>query len=205
MKTRSELFLWIHLGGIVMFPFFFLLTSVGLTVGQGYSYFVEIPLAIALAILPVLLMQLYRPFNIFSVLFVSLNPQSLSENQRRILALFQRKQQKFVNAIAAVFMLLSLGLAYYLSSTVTISKIADLLPQQHFMGLTIAIVAFFGSNLFFQIPLSALQVLLAKESEIAQIELYTPEVVADQFTTPGIKINKAPWLDSLTSKAEEIN
>ena len=99
MKTRSEPFLWIHLGGIVMFPLFFLLTAVSLAVGESYSYWLEIPLLMAIAILPVLLMQLYRPFNIFSVLFLSLKPQSLTENQRRILALFQRKQQKLINAL----------------------------------------------------------------------------------------------------------
>ena len=205
MKTRSEPFLWIHLGGIIMFPFFFLLTSVGLAVGKSYSYLLEIFLSIAIAILPVLLMQLYRPFNIFSVLFISLKPQSLTENRRKILALFQRKQQKFMNAIAAVFMLFSLGLAYYLSSTAIVVRIADLLPQQHSLGLVIAIVAFFGSNLFFQIPLSALQVLLSDELELAQIELYTPEAVANKFTTPGIKIDKAPWIDKLTSEARKIN
>ena len=56
MKTRSEPFLWIHLGGIIMFPFFFLLTSVGLAVGKSYSYLLEIFLSIAIAILP-------RPLN----------------------------------------------------------------------------------------------------------------------------------------------
>lgn len=201
MKTRSEPFLWIHLGGIVMFPFLFLLTSVGLAVEKSYSYWLEIPLLIAIAILPVLLMQLYRPFNIFSVLFLSLKPQSLTADRRKILALFQRKQQKFVNAIAAVFMLLSLWAIYYLLPMVR--EIADLLPQQHVIGLTIASVAFFGANLFLQIPVSALQVLLTEESKLAEIELYTPEAIDSNFTTPGLQISKMPWLTSSNSNEKD--
>lgn len=200
MKTRSEPFLWIHLGGIVMFPLFFLLTAVSLAVGESYSYWLEIPLLMAIAILPVLLMQLYRPFNIFSVLFLSLKPQSLTENQRRILALFQRKQQKLINALVAVLMLLSLWSIYHLSSMVT--EIANLLPQQHILGLVMAIVAFFGANLFVQIPLSVLQVLFTQESELTQIELelYTPETIEANFTTPGIQLSKVPWLNNTSSK-----
>jgi len=200
MKTRSEPFLWIHLGGIVMFPLFFLLTSFCLAIGERYSYWLEVPLLVVIAILPVLLMQLYRPFNIFSVLLLALKPQSLDENQRRILALFQRKQQKFANAIAAVLMLFSLGLIYYVSPN--FKAIADLLPQQHLLGLVMAGGAFFGSNLFLQIPLNALQVLLTRESELAKSELYTPEAVAENFTTPGIKLKTMPWLHNSATKAE---
>ena len=203
MKTRSEPFLWIHLGGIVMFPLFFLLTALGLAVGKSYSYWLEVPILTAVAILPVLLMQLYRPFNIFSVLLFSLKPQILTADRRRILALFQRKQQKLVNAIASILMLLALWLIYNLSPAV--AGIAELLPQSRLLGLAIASVAFFGSNLFLQIPLNALQVLLIKESELEQIELYTPEAVESSFTTPGIQLSQIPFLSTQNSTAEEIN
>lgn len=202
MKTSSEPFLWIHLGGIVMFPLFFLLTAVGLAVGESYSYWLEIPILVAIAILPILLMQLYRPFNIFSVLLFSLKPQSLTEDRRKILALFQRKQQKLVNAIAAVLMIFSLGLIYY--STPMLANIADLLPQQHILGFVVASIAFLGSNLFLQVPLSALQVLLTKESELDRIELYTPETVESNFTTLGIKLSKLPWMSNPDSKVEKM-
>ena len=198
MKTRSEPFLWIHLGGIVMFPLFFLLTAVGLAVGKSYSYWLEIPLLTTIAILPVLLMQLYRPFNIFSVLFLALKPKSLNEDRRRILALFQRKQQKLVNAIAAVLMLLSLGAIYRWLPMV--KGIADLLPQQHILGLVIASVAFSGANLFVQIPLNALQVLFTQESELDRTELYTSKAIEKNFTTPGIQLNNIPWLSNTGSQ-----
>ena len=65
-----------------------------------------------------------------------------------------------------------------------------------------AIVAFFGANLFVQIPLSVLQVLFTQESELTQIELelYTPETIEANFTTPGIQLSKVPWLNNTSSK-----
>jgi MFS family permease len=192
MKTRSEPFLWIHLGGIIVFPLMLGLVLIGLGVGDRYSYWLELPLLIAIAILPVLLMQLYRPFNIFSVLFLALQPKSLTVNQRKILALFKRKQQKVVNALATGLMLVNLWLLYYFAPGA--AALANLLPQQRILGLAIACVALFGSNLFLQIPLNAFQVLLTNELEFAQTQQCTPEEIETDFTTAGIKVTKIPWL-----------
>ncbi|MEY2857017.1 MAG: hypothetical protein RLZZ74_1329 [Cyanobacteriota bacterium] len=203
MTIRSEPFLWIHLGGIIMFPVMLGIALTGLGVGDRYSYWVELPLLITIAVFPILLMQLYRPFNIFSVLFFALQPKSLTENQRKILALFKRKQQKVVNMLAAGFMLCNLGLLYYVSPGIV--RLANLLPQQRILGLAIAGVAFLGSNLFFQIPLSAFQVLLTNESEFAQIKQCTPQEIASDFSTPGLKVSRIPWLTNSAIEAKRTN
>ena len=202
MKTRSELFLWIHLGGIIIFPLLLAITLIGLAVGERYSYLLELPLITASSILPILLMQLYRPFNIFSVLFVALKAESLTNNQKKILALFQRKGQKIANIIAAILMSLSLWLLYYFSPMV--ADLAHWLPQQRILGLAIAIVAFFGSNLFLQIPLNALQVLLANELTFAQVEQCTSDEIEHDFTSPGIKVSQMLWLDPSNIETEKI-
>ncbi|NJR45924.1 MAG: low-complexity tail membrane protein, partial [Hyellaceae cyanobacterium CSU_1_1] len=93
-NTRSEPFLWIHVGGIIMFPLMLGVASIGLAVGDRYSYFIELPWLIAIAILPVLLMQLYRPFNIFSVLFFALPPKVLSEKAKENSGFIQKKSNK---------------------------------------------------------------------------------------------------------------
>jgi len=203
MTIRSEPFLWIHLGGIIMFPVMLGITLIGLGVGDRYSYWVELPLLIAIAVFPILLMQLYRPFNIFSVLFLSLQPKSLTENQRKILTLFQRKQQKVVNLLATASMLCNLGLLYYFFPGII--GLANLFPQQRILGLAIASVAFLGSNLFFQIPLSAFQVLLTNESDFAQTKQCTPQEIASNFTTPGLKVSTIPWLTTSTVEAKKTN
>ena len=84
---RSEPFLWIHLVGIALFPALVGVTLIGLAVGNSFAYFIELPLLAAIAIFPILLMQLSRPFDIFSVLIFSLKPECLTEDQRKILAL----------------------------------------------------------------------------------------------------------------------
>ena len=189
MKIRSEPFLWIHLGGIVVFPLMWFVTLIGLGIGNRY-YLIEIPLLIAIAILPVLLMQLYRPFNIFSLLFFSVQPESLTEDRRRILTLFKTQQQKLVSCIAAVFMLVNLGLLYHFAPLT--ADLSSALPQNRLYGLAIAIVAFFGSNLFLQVPLSALQVLISNKK--ASIDPCTPTEVDREFTAPGIKLSHIPLL-----------
>lgn len=190
MKIRSEPFLWIHLGGIVVFPLMWFVTLIGLGIGNRYSYLIEIPLLIAIAILPVLLMQLYRPFNIFSLLFFSLQPESLTENRRRILTLFKTQQQKLVSCITASFMLLNLGLLYYFAPLM--ANLSSALPQNHLFGFAIAIIAFCGSNLFLQVPLSALLVLISNKK--ASIDPCTPTEVDREFTAPGIKLSHIPLL-----------
>ena len=142
MKTfRSEPFLWIHLAGIALFPVTIGVTFAALAVDDSLPYFVELPLLVAIAILPILWMQLFRPFDIFSILFLSLKPESLNEEQRKILSLFQTAQQKLVSIIAAVMMLLLLWLLYRLSPLAI--GIVGFLPQWRILGLAIAGVAFF--------------------------------------------------------------
>lgn len=203
MNTRSEPFLWIHFGGIIVFPLMLGIAVIGLTVGDRYSYLIELPWLIAIAILPVSLMQLYRPFNIFSVLFVALQPEFLTQKRRKILALFKRKQQKVFSAIATGLMLFSLWLLYNFSPVI---ELANLLPQQRILGLAIASIAFLGSNLFLQIPLSAFQVLLTSESELAKIKQCSLKEIKNNFTTFGIKVDKIiPWLTTSTKETEEAN
>ncbi|MEO0925061.1 MAG: low-complexity tail membrane protein [Cyanobacteria bacterium J06643_13] len=204
MKTRSELFLWIHLGGIIMFPLFLTITLVGLCTGERYSYVIELPLLVLIAIVPILLMQLYRPFNIFSVLFLSLKPETLTENQKKILVRFQTKQQKLLSAIAAILMLISLGFLYILAPTFSNIDIL-FLPRNRALGLAIAIIAFLGSNLFLQIPLSALQVLSTKESELAQTQACTSEEIARNFTTLGFWVKRIPGLTKTTLEQNQAN
>ena len=202
MNIRSEPFLWIHLAGVALFPGLLGITWVGLAIGDSFPYVLELPWLVAIAIVPILLMQLTRPFDIFSVLLFSLKPECLSEEQRKILSLFKTFPQKLLSIIAAVIMMLMLWLLYRLSP-LAIGTI-DFLPQWRILGLAIATLAFLGSNLFLQVPLSALQVLLTKQADFIKVEPYPLEKITQSFTVPGIKVNKILWfLES--AKTEKIN
>lgn len=202
MKIRTEPFLWIHLTGIVLFPAALIMTLIGLGIGNSFTYSLELSLLMAIAILPILLMQLVRPFDIFSVLIFSLKPEVLTQEQRQILSLFKTGKHQLASVLAACLMSLALGLLYSLSPLAI--NMTDILPQWRILGLAIAAVAFLLGNLFFQVPLSVLLVLTAPESNIAEIEPYSPEEIEQNFTVPGIKVSKILWFLETSSEAKEI-
>ena len=199
MNIRTEPFLWIHLTGIALFPALIGLTLIGLAVGDSYSYVVELPLLATVAIVPILMMQLVRPFDIFSVLFFSLKPECLSDEQRGILSLFKTLRQQLTSIIAALLMLVILWLLYRLSPLAI--GIADFLPQWRVAGLAIASLTFMLANLFLQAPLSVLLVLTAKESNLVDVEPCSTAEIEQNFTVPGIKVSKILWF--LKSRSEE--
>ena len=190
MNIRSEPFLWIHLTGIALLPALIGLTLISLAVGNSFPYFVELPLLVVTGIFPILVMQLVRPFDIFSILLFSLKPENLTDEQRQILSLLTSLKQKLLSIIAALLMLATLWLLYRLSPLAV--GIADFLPQWRTLGLAIASGSFLLSNLFLQIPLSVLLVLKTKKSELANVESY-PRDIKQNFTVPGIKVDKILW------------
>lgn len=197
---RSEPFLWIHLAGIAVFPIFVGITSIGLGIGDSYPFWLELPLLIAIAIVPIFWMQFSRPFDIFSVLFLCLRFECLSDRQKKILSLFKTFRQKLISAIAAVVMMLLLWLLYRLSPLNV--SIIGFLPQQRILGLSIAGLGFFASNLFLQIPLSVLLVLSTKADRLAKTMPYAENKISQDFTMIGIKISKILWF--VESEADSL-
>jgi hypothetical protein len=188
-SLRSEPFLWIHLSGIALFPIFLEITWLALAIGNPASFAVLELLPIAIVgIIPVLWMQLVYPFDIFSILLVSLKPEKLTIQQRKILTLLKTKQQQWLSAIAAILMIFVLWLLARLAPLAI--ELVAFLPQWRVFGLAIASLAFLGSNLFLQVPLGVLSVLLSSESKLANIEPYQLETIEKSFTVPGIKVNK---------------
>lgn len=195
---RSEPFLWIHLAGIVVFPALLEVVLLGLATGDSWAYILELFLLAVLGILPVLWMQLTRPFDIFSILLFSLKAESLTNEQRKILSLFKTVKQKLFSLVAAGIMVLVLWLLYGLSPLAV--GLVGFLPQWRILGLAIAIIAFFGCNLFLQVPVSVLLVLLTPKLSYVEAEPYPVDQIEQDFTVPGIKVNKILWF--LASETE---
>ena len=200
-SLRSEPFLWIHLLGISVFPIFIGITIVGLGIGDSYSFIVELILLTAITVLPVLWMQFKRPFDIFSVLFLSLKPECLSDRQKIILSLFKSFKHKLLSAIAAILMAALLWLLYRLSPLAV--GIVNFVPQQRILGLAIAAVGFFATNLFFQIPLSVLLVLSTKQAKLTKTIPYSADKIEQNFTIVGIKVKRILWF--IESEADLVN
>jgi hypothetical protein len=184
---RSEPFLWIHLAGLATVPLFLLVVWLGLGMGVPFPFFgLELLFIAAVGIAPVFWMQWYRPFDIFSVLILSIKPERLSEQQQRILGLLQTNKQRLLTAIAAVFMFTVLWGLYQLAPIASVS----FLPQSRSFGLLLAALAFLASNLFLQVPVSVIAVLFTSQQQFEQIEPLAPEIIFEKFTIPGLQVEK---------------
>lgn len=185
----TEPFLWIHLAGIAALPLALELVWVGLAVGDPIlPVWLEFLLVAAIGIGPVLWMQLTRPFDIFSILVLAMKPEQLTQEQRRLLSLFRTKTNPVVTISAAVFMLWVLWQIYRVAPLA--AAVAPLAPRWRIAGLLGAGLVFLASNLFLQVPLSVVQVLLTSELEFGATEPYPLEKTPQDFTIPGVRVNR---------------
>jgi hypothetical protein len=139
-------------------------------------------------IIPVLWMQLIRPFYIFSILVLSLPPEQLSPEQRQILTLFKTRKHQLLSCLASVLILLILWEIEHLAPLA--ASIVSFIPQWRILGLLLAIVGLWTSNLFLQIPVSVFGVLINSQEKFAATEPYPVEKIASEFTIPGWQVEK---------------
>jgi hypothetical protein len=184
---RTEPFLWIHLSGLAALPLALELVWLGLAVGEPLlPVWIEFLIVGAIGIVPVLWMQLTRVFDIFSILVVAIAPDQLSDEQCRILSLFDKKTNKILTIAAGIFMLWVLWQVYRFAPVA--APVASIVPGWRLAGLLGAGVAFLASNLFLQVPLSVAQVLSTSQAEFDQTEPYPADKIPESFTIPGIKV-----------------
>jgi hypothetical protein len=185
-KSWSDPYLWVHVAGAATLPFWLLVCLLGLAAGDPILPMgVELLLVATLGIAPVAWMQITRPYSLYSLLAVTLKPEHLSEDQRRVLT-WLKAGNPLVLAGAAVALCFGLKL---ISDGTVIAAASTPIPN-HFLGLILAIVGFLGANLFLQVPLSALQVLLKSDAVFSAIAPYANGRILNDFTVLGIKIDK---------------
>ncbi|YAF93815.1 MAG: low-complexity tail membrane protein [Nodularia sp. CChRGM 3473] len=199
---RSEPILWIHVAGLVMLPLFLLLCLLFLSVGEPLlPVWVELLLVASIGVIPLLWMQLHRPFYIFAILGVALKPENLTEQQRKILCLINTKLNRFLALVAAILLV---GVLWQLYQVVPqVERLASFLPQWRSLGLLLAALAFFASNLFLQIPVSLARVLVTNDTEFAAIEPLSLEKIKQDFTILGVRVNQI--VPQLFPSLREIN
>ena len=185
----SEPFLWIHLAGLAALPLALEVVCLGLAAGDPIlPAWLEFLVVAGVGIGPVLLMQWLRPFSIFSVMAVSLKPEQLSLDQRRMLSLFRTPASQVAAIAASVFMALVLWKLYQVAPIAAIAT--PLAPSAHTLGLGLAAVAFLGANLFLQVPVSVVRVMAVSESAFSATQPYPLERIDRDFFLPGLRVNQ---------------
>jgi hypothetical protein len=135
-------------------------------------------------IVPVLWMQWFRPFYIFSILVVAVKPQNLTSLQQRILTRFKTKLNQGIALFVAVLLAVILWQLYRFAPLA--ASVAPFPPSWRWAGLLLAASAFLASNLFLQVSASVMGVLLTPESEFAATKPHVLEKIPQDFTI-------APW------------
>lgn len=182
-------YLWVHLAGLAALPILLELCLLGLAV--GYPILpppLEWLFIAGVGIAPILWMQWQRPFYIFSLLAVALKPDQLTEAQRRILQFFKTPETRILSVVAPVVLSWVLWKLYRLGPLA--AEITPIPSGLRLVGLLVAAIAFLGCNLFLQVPLSVLRVLLVGEQALAAADPYPVNQIAQDFTLLGLKVDR---------------
>jgi hypothetical protein len=188
MKTFwADPYLWIHGAGIAAVPFWLVLCFLGLGAGDPlFPSAIELLIIAIVGIGPIVWMQWEKPFCIYSLLAVSLKSANLTENQRKMLALFQQRRNPIVIAMGAGLMFLLLKAV---NDHAAIAAPITPIPN-HGLGLLVAAVSFLAANLFLQVPLAVGQVMLASDSDFQAASPIAANAVGQQFFEPGLKVDR---------------
>lgn len=199
---RSEPILWIHLAGLAVVPIFLELCLLGLAVNDPLlPAWLELFIVAAVGVVPVLWMQLSRPFYIFAILAIALKQEQLSSEQRKILSLINTRLNRVLAVVAAVFLV---GVLWQLYRVAPLAAgRAPFLPEWRGLGLLSASMAFLASNLFFQIPVSVARMFVTSDAEFAATEPYPLEKISPDFTILGLPVNQILPFLSDTVKTED--
>jgi hypothetical protein len=193
---RSEPFLWIHLAGIAVAPLGLLMVWLALAIGDPLTpFWLELVFLTAIAVVPIFWMQWSRPFEIFSLLVIALRPDALTVEQRKILSLFKTTKQRVLALITALIMIGILWLIYQFAPIAALPVVN--FPQVRILGLIIASLAFLVSNLFIQVPISVLGILLTKDEVFNLIDPLAPEQISQSLTVPGFRVKKIPLISEM--------
>ncbi|MGB3203091.1 MAG: low-complexity tail membrane protein [Nodosilinea sp.] len=185
---RCDPYLWVHLAGLATVPLWIDLCLMGLAVGTPTLPGLELGVMVLLGVLPVLVMQLRRPFYIFSLPGIALRPTALSDDQRRLLNQFRQWRVRLgalLVPVPLVWLLVKLYPLAFLAHDIT--PFSD---WGRLSGLAIALVSFCLANLFLQVPVAALQVLTTPDRHMAAVLPYPTEAVAANFSWLGLSVSK---------------
>ncbi|XHX77056.1 MAG: low-complexity tail membrane protein [Stenomitos frigidus ULC029] len=182
-------YLWIHLAGLAAVPLLLETCLVGFALGDPLlPVWLEVLLVALVGVTPLLWMQWQRPFYIFSLMAVTVKPEKLTDNQRRLLVLFKSQRNRVLAALVPALLIFLLWQLYAIAPIA--ASTVSFLPQQHLLGLLLAGGAFLACNLFVQVPVSVASVMLTDESTFAATPPYALDSIRRSFTLVGLQLNQ---------------
>ena len=184
---RRDPYLWIHLAGLATLPLWLDICLAGLAVGDPVvSPGLELITLGLVGTLPILWMQLQRPFYIFSVPGFALRPDQLSVERRRLLSLQRTLVSRLLVILSAIALLFGLYWLYQLAPIT-----ADMTPfaaKSRTTGWAIAAISFVCANLFVQVPVTVIPLLLASPTTCQNTEPFESAAILKKFMVVGLRL-----------------
>ena len=198
-QSWFEPYVWVHVAGILAFPVWMGLCTLGLaSAAPLLPLWLEMAAIALLGAGPILAMQLLKPFNIFSALMLAIPTDCLDDDRRRILALFQQRDQQLLAVAIAALMCCFLLDAYHLAPLVEMFSPVRAAPGAGISRVVLAAIGFLGANLFLQIPMATLRVMATPDINLTEVSPVHVEDAREQFTTLGWQ-----WAGLLSSPAPD--
>jgi len=184
---KKEPYLWLHFAGLAILPLWLELVWLGLAAGKPiFPLPIELAIIAVVGTLPITLMQWTRPFDIFSILMLSIQPDQLSDPQRQLLQAFKTTRHRLLCGLGAIALLVGLWvLARYAPLVSPVTPFPN-----RWLGLSVAAIAFLASNLFLQVPLSVLGIFFTRGDQLTQLPAIPPEEIASKYFVPGFRVKK---------------
>ncbi|NDJ19210.1 low-complexity tail membrane protein [Myxacorys almedinensis] len=185
----SDPYLWIHVAGVAAVPASLLLCLLGFAAGDPVlPAWLELGIILILGIAPIIWMQWQQPFYIFSLLVIAIKPDHLTDAQRRLLTLFRTRRNPIWIGSGAALMAILLNQLYTIAPIA--SDITPISSSLRGIGLLVAAIGFLGANLFLQVPLSVLRVMLASDAEFAASPAFGLDQIPHNFSVIGARVNQ---------------
>jgi hypothetical protein len=185
---RYDPYLWVHLAGLATVPLWLAICALGLAVGSPQWPGLEFAFLILVGVLPALVMQLGKPFYIFSLLALTLKPTALSDDRRRLLTLFQQRWVRSLAMVAPVPLVWLLWEIY--PRAIVASDITPFAPWGRLGGLAVAAGSVAMANLFLQVPISVLAVMATSEKRFRRTSPYPLDQIQARFTQAGLALGR---------------
>lgn len=188
IELQQNRYLWVHFASLAMVPLLLDVCLAGLaSAGSAFqypeAYGFQFWIIVLLGIVPPLAMQLLKPFYVFSLPPLALNPAALTLEQRRCLRLLTSWQVKALSVVSA-------GLSFWLLLQVY-RRLPQITPVMTPMaGVVCSAIAFFFISVFLQLSISSARALLVGPSTLKRVSPYESDAIAQDFLILGFPLNK---------------
>lgn len=186
---RRDPYLWIHLAGLATVPLWLDVCLVGLAVEEPLvAPWLELVTLALVGTVPILWMQLQRPFYIFSVPGLALRPDKLAAQRRQLLTLQRGWLSRSLVLLGAMGLLLTLYWLYQLAPIATDPP--WLTGKSRATGWGICAIAFLLANLFTLVPTTVIPLFLTSPTRLEKTAPVAADQILKQFTVLGLRLGK---------------